>query len=79
MKIKILLLVIILLGAVLRLYKLDLVPPSLNWDEAAVGYNAYTIANSGRDEYGNFFPLYFLSFGEGKNPIHIYFTALSVN
>jgi len=78
MKIKILLLVIILLGAVLRLYKLDLVPPSLNWDEAAVGYNAYTIANSGRDEYGNFFPLYFLSFGEGKNPIHIYFTALSV-
>lgn len=78
MKTKILVLAIVLLGGILRFYKLDSAPPSLNWDEAAVGYNAYTLANFGKDEYGIFFPLYFLSFGEGKNPIHIYFTALSI-
>lgn len=77
-KTKILFIVIILLAAALRFYKLDAVPPSLTWDEAAVGYNAWTIANYGKDEYGNFFPAYFKSFGDDKHPVHIYATALSV-
>lgn len=76
--IKILLFIIILLAAILRVYKLDSVPPSLNWDEAANGYNAYTIANWGRDEYGKFFPAYFKSFADDKHPIHIYITAIFV-
>ena len=73
-----LLLLIILLAFFLRIFKLDLTPPSLTWDETAVGYNAYTIANYGKDEYGESFPLYFRSFGEDKQPIHIYITALFV-
>ncbi len=76
--IPIILSIIILLALTLRIYGVDKVPPSLSWDEAAVGYNAWTIANYGRDEYGKFLPLYFRSFGEDKQPIHIYITAAFV-
>jgi 4-amino-4-deoxy-L-arabinose transferase-like glycosyltransferase len=54
------------------------VPSSLNWDEVAAGYNAFTIANWGEDEYGNKFPLVFRSFGDDKHPVHIYITAFFV-
>src|SRR3989304_1761931 len=70
--------VIIILAASLRLYRLDQVPPALNWDEMANGYNAYTIANWGRDEWGKSWPFYFKSFEDDKSPIHIYLTAISV-
>lgn len=66
---------IVILGAFLRIYKLDKVPASLNWDEVAAGYNAYTIANWGADEYGKKFPVVFRSFGDDKHPVHIYITA----
>lgn len=69
------LVIIVLLAAFLRFYKLDQIPPSLNWDEAAAGYNAYTIAHWGADEYGQKFPITFKSFGDYKHPVHIYLTA----
>lgn len=68
---------ILILALVLRVYKLESVPPSISWDEAAVGYNSWTIANYGRDEYGKFFPLFFRSFRDDKHPVHIYATAIS--
>lgn len=74
---KILLIIILLLAFSLRVYNLDSNPPSLSWDEAAVGYNALSIANHGKDEYGKTFPLYFKSFGDDKHPVHVYLTALS--
>lgn len=77
-KIYLILIIIAVLAATLRLYRLDSAPPSISWDEAAVGYNAYSIANFGRDEYGKFFPAFFKSFGDDKHPVHIYETALSV-
>lgn len=77
-KIYIFLILIVILASILRIYRIDNVPTSLSWDEAAVGYNAYSIANYSRDEYGKFFPLVFRSFGEDKQPIHIYFTAIFV-
>lgn len=77
-KIKALLILIIVLAAILRVYKISEVPPSLSWDETAVGYNAWTIANFGRDEWGQFFPTTFTSFRDDKHPVHIYATAASV-
>lgn len=74
-RIHILLILIVILAAFLRIYKLDTVPPSLNWDEIDAGYNAYTIANWGRDEWGKFLPLVFTSFRDDKHPVHIYLTA----
>ncbi len=55
-----------------RLYKIDQVPPSLYWDEASIGYNAYSILETGRDEWGEFLPLHFRAFGEFKLPVYIY-------
>lgn len=77
-KIYLILVFIVILASSLRFYKIDQIPASLTWDEAAVGYNAFTIANYGKDEYGKSFPLYFKSFGEDKQPIHIYTTAFFV-
>lgn len=72
------LIIIVLLAGFLRFYKLDSIPASLNWDEIAAGYNAYTIANWGADEYGNKFPLVFTSFEDDKHPVHIYLTSIVV-
>lgn len=75
---KIILTFILIVSLGLRVYKLDSFPPSLSWDEAAFGVNAWMIANYGQDEYGRKYPLYFRSFGDDKHPVHIYLTALSV-
>lgn len=75
MKIKWLLILIIIVAAVLRLYHLNSDPPSLNWDEAAIGWNAKTIFHTRRDEYGTRLPLSFKSFGDYKAPVYIYLTA----
>lgn len=73
-----LLIFVLILSFVLRVYKLDQVPPSLNWDEVAFGYNAYTIANWGKDEWGNSFPLVFSSFKDDKHPVIVYITAILI-
>ena len=73
-----LLIVIVIIASALRFYRLDSAPASISWDEASVGYNAWTIANYGRDEYGKLFPAYFRSFGDDKHPVHVYATAISV-
>lgn len=69
---------IVILAGFLRFYKLDQIPASLNWDEVAAGYNAYTIANWCVDEYGNKLPITFTSFGDDKHPVHIYITSVIV-
>lgn len=78
MRVKFLLIIIILIASILRIYKLEQIPPSLNWDELAAGYNAYTIANWGADEWGKPFPLIFTSFKDDKHPVHIYITSFFV-
>jgi 4-amino-4-deoxy-L-arabinose transferase-like glycosyltransferase len=50
-------------------------PPGFFRDEAALAYNAYSIEQSGRDEYGARFPLYFSSFLDFKSPIFVYALA----
>jgi hypothetical protein len=47
-------------------------PPGFFRDEAALAYNAHTIADDGRDEYGARFPLYFSSFLDYKSPLYVY-------
>lgn len=75
---KVILFLIVILAFFLRVYRVDEIPPSISWDEAGVGYNAYSIANYGRDEWGVSLPVAFKSFGDDKSPVHIYLTALSV-
>jgi len=70
--------VIVVIAAFLRLYQLGIVPPSPDWDETALGYNAYSILKTGRDEYGTFLPLTFRSFDDYKPPLYVYLTVPSV-
>lgn len=70
---------ILLVGFILRFYLLGSVPSGLYQDETAIGYNAYSILQTGKDEYGKGFPLYFKSFGDYKLPIYIYSTVVSVS
>ncbi len=66
---------IIVMAALLRLWKLDSIPPHLTPDEASLGYNAYSILKTGRDEYGKFMPVIFKSFGDYKPGLYIYTTV----
>lgn len=69
---KVLLFLIITLFLFTRLYKISEIPPSVYWDEASIGYNAYSIVQTGKDEWGKFLPLHFRAFGEFKLPVYIY-------
>lgn len=73
-----LLIIILCLAAFLRFFQIVNVPPSTQWDETAIGYNAYSILKTGRDEYGKFLPLVFKSFGDYKPGLYIYLTVPSV-
>lgn len=72
------LLLILILAIVLRFFKLGSIPPSLDWDETAHGYNAYSILKTGKDEYGYKFPLFFRSFDDYKPPLYTYLVVPSV-
>jgi len=70
----ILVFLIIFIGIILRFYGLDKSPPSLGFDEAALGYNAYSLMMTGRDEYGNFLPISLRSFNDYKPALYAYLT-----
>ena len=70
-KSNILLIFILLLASFLRLYNLSSIPISLNPDELAIGYNAYSILTTGIGEWGETFPYLALrSFGDWKLPVY---------
>jgi 4-amino-4-deoxy-L-arabinose transferase-like glycosyltransferase len=69
---KLILIITILAAFFIRFYNYNY--PPLLWDEAALGYNAYSILKTGRDEYGQYFPLIFKSFGDYKPGLYVYLT-----
>lgn len=67
---------IIIVALLLRTYKISKIPPSLSWDEVSIGYNAYSILKTGRDEHGKFLPYdSFAAYGDYKPPFAIYATV----
>lgn len=78
LKNNLLLIIILILAAFLRFWQLGENPPSLDWDETAHGYNAYSILKTGRDEYGYKLPLFFRSFDDYKPPIYTYLVVPAV-
>lgn len=76
---RILIFLIIILGLVVRIYNISNNPPSLYWDEVSLGYNAFSILTSSRDEHGEFLPVgRFIAFGDFKPPGYIYATVPSI-
>ncbi len=69
---------ILCIAGILRLYKLTEIPPNLEWDEVATGYDAYSILKTGRDQFGNFLPLTFRSLDDYKPPLYTYLTSVSI-
>lgn len=64
--------IISIFSVFLFIYKLTSSPPCLNADEATNAYDAYSILKTGKDQYGNFLPLRFKSFGDYKLPVLTY-------
>ncbi|MFZ2153331.1 MAG: hypothetical protein WAV41_04790 [Microgenomates group bacterium] len=64
------LIIITLIALSLRLAYINY--PPLLWDEASIGYNAYSLIHTARDEYGQLLPLIFKSFGDYKPGLYIY-------
>ncbi len=70
------LVVIVVCAGVIRISHIGTNPPSISWDEASIGYNAYSILKTGRDEHGKFLPLdTFAAFGDYKPPVPVYVTV----
>ena len=68
---RIFLIFIIFLAFFLRFYRLGDYP-ALNADEAAIGYNAYSLIQTGKDEHGNAWPIHFQSFNDYKPGLYFY-------
>lgn len=69
---KIFLTIILLLAFILRVPFLDKFPAGLNADEAAIGYNAYSLIKTGLDEHGSRWPMVFRSFDDYKPAVYFY-------
>jgi 4-amino-4-deoxy-L-arabinose transferase-like glycosyltransferase len=79
MKNNIILVAILFIAIFLRFFQLGSNPPSLTWDEVAWGYNAYSLGQNGRDEFGRFLPFDYLeSFGDFKPPVYAYLDILPI-
>jgi 4-amino-4-deoxy-L-arabinose transferase-like glycosyltransferase len=69
---------VLILFLISRIYKIAEIPASVYWDEASIGYNAFSIATDLKDEWGEKLPLHFRAFGEFKLPVYIYTVAVFV-
>lgn len=75
---KFLLLVIVLIAGFLRLYQLGNVPAGLTNDEASIGWDAYSVLKTGRDQWNNFLPLQFAGFGDYPPSLMRYLSLLPI-
>ena len=63
-------LAIVCLAGVLRLIWLTSVPNGLFCDEASTGYDAFSLLHTGRDQYGEFMPLFARSVGDYNESLY---------
>ena len=70
---KLLLSLVLIVAVIIRFYDIN-TTPALNPDEAALGYNAYSLILTGKDEHGVSWPLHFKSFGDYKPGGYVYLT-----
>lgn len=68
---------IIFVAFLLRVIKLDKIPLGLYSDEALFGYHSFCLAETGRDQDGNLFPVFFKIFaGVHSGGVYYYCAAL---
>ena len=69
---------ILVIAVLTRILFLGQFPNGFTGDEAQQGYSAYSILNSGKDEWGEIFPLFPRGFGDFKPPVYTYLAIPSV-
>lgn len=70
--IRVLLVLFLLMGAALRLWRFGAVPEGLNQDEAFAAYEAWCLLKTGRDSFGHSLPVYLTAWGSGMNALESY-------
>ncbi len=75
----IILVFILIIASVLRFWQLGKTPISPDWDEVSLGYNAYSIMQTGKDEYGEFLPVVLRSFDDYKPALYAYLSIPSIS
>ena len=63
---------LLVLTGVLHFWKFGFVPSGLYGDECSIAYNAYSIAETGADEYGTRYPVFFRGFDNYHDPVMVY-------
>jgi 4-amino-4-deoxy-L-arabinose transferase-like glycosyltransferase len=69
---------VVVLACVLRFAWLGQIPAGVTPDEIQQGYSAYSILKTGKDEWGDFLPIFPRSFGDYRPPLYVYLTIPSV-
>src|SRR3989344_6035367 len=62
----------------LHVYRLGEFPVGFHIDEASLGYNGYSLLQTGKDDNGNFLPLYVDMFGDNRPSGYHYLTTLPI-
>lgn len=60
------------LAFLLRTWSLGSVPPNPSLDEVSIGYNAFSILHTGRDEYGTRFPILLRAYDDWRPAVYVY-------
>ena len=69
---------VVLLAGLLRFPGLGSTPPGVYVDEALQGYNAYSLRLTGRDHYGQAWPVVTKLFGSYSSSLYTYFSVVPV-
>lgn len=64
--------IIALIAFTVRFVAISSFPLGFNADEASFGYDAYSLATTAKDQWGNFLPFTLKSFGDYKSPLYSY-------
>lgn len=72
------LIAVVSIGLILRLVWLGKLPLGFTADEAGQGYSAYSLLKTGRDEWGQWWPLFPRSFGDYKPPLYTFLTVPTI-
>jgi len=64
---------IALIAFSLRFYQLNKFPVALNWDEISHGYNAYSLLQTGKDQWSSSWPIFnFRAYGDYPTTLNMY-------
>lgn len=71
--------ILFFVGFAIRTVGISTFPAGLNQDEASIGYETFSLLQSGADRNGDSMPIHFVSWGSGQNALYAYLSMPFVN